>query len=356
MKNRIIDFLMNNADPSIVLRVKKEILNSCSRLEESELINKIVQQKNVQTIINSQKADGWIGNSFHGQSPKNGAGMYDNMEVGLRYLSEKGLTHDNNYIYKAVESILTKEPFDPVYGGKPPLTPDTDYSYTASGLYLARSSILIRAGYEDLLPQNNFIDLKHDIEYSLSCFFNVLNYNDITEVIDKQRKKITFKQSIKWPCIYDLRMLANSQAWRNKVNYSMISKSVEALLDFKNLNDMVYTYKKGQFVGPCFAFIGQQMGILKLVETNDISLDVLELLARCGVVKEVKQIKNKYDYLLSTINPDLSFKIDVDKKKDFTWSPYFGFALSESWKKDIDIQCDILFRILLIIHYAELDI
>ncbi|HEY8350630.1 MAG TPA: hypothetical protein VIM13_12480 [Clostridia bacterium] len=89
VKQKIIDFLLKNADPSIVLRVKKEVPGILSKEEESELLDRIKQQKIVQVILQSQKPDGWFGNHFHGQSAKFGAGMYDNMEVGLRYLAEK---------------------------------------------------------------------------------------------------------------------------------------------------------------------------------------------------------------------------------------------------------------------------
>jgi len=77
--------------------------------------------------------------------------MYDNMEVGLRFLVEKGFSAENEYVSKAINSFLLKKPFDSeAYRIKePPKAPDTDYSYTALGLYLARSSIIIRAGYEN---------------------------------------------------------------------------------------------------------------------------------------------------------------------------------------------------------------
>ena len=71
-KNKIIEFLLNNADPSIILRVKKEVLQNCQKSEEDNLIEKIISQKIVKTVIQSQKNDGWFGNSFHGQSPTNG--------------------------------------------------------------------------------------------------------------------------------------------------------------------------------------------------------------------------------------------------------------------------------------------
>jgi len=83
VKQKIMNFLLNNADPSIILRIRREIIGSLTNSEEKELLGKILTQKTIQTIIKSQKPDGWIGNNLHGQSGKMGAGMYDNMEVGL---------------------------------------------------------------------------------------------------------------------------------------------------------------------------------------------------------------------------------------------------------------------------------
>lgn len=116
---------------------------------------------------------------------------------------------------------------------------------------------------------------------------------------------------------------------------------------------MVYTYKKGQFVGPCFAFIHSQMNILEITGEGNISLDVMELFARCGVIRQVAVLENKYEYMLSLINDNMNVNIEVNKKSAYGWSPYFGFALEENWKTKTKLQCDLLFRILLIIHYTE---
>jgi len=356
LKQKIIDYLIANADPSIVLRVKKEVMGNLTKEEEKKLLNKIIPQKIVQTIIQSQKPDGWFGNNFHGQSAKKGAGMYDNMEVGLRYLAEKGFPPENEYIAKAINSFLSKEPFDAAYRVKPPNPPDTDYTYTAIGLYLIRSSLIIRAGYEFLLPPNDFIDLKQDIDFSFKTFINVLNYKSLDDAIETRRNKLCFKPGVLWPCLYDLRMLAHSQGWRNERNISLLVDSVNHLFSFPPTDEMVYTYRKGQFVGPCFAFIHVQAKILGLMDKDNISLDIMELFARCGIIKRVALLRDMYESLLALVDDDLNVNINLDKRKAFGWSPYFGFALEEDWKEKIRMQCDILFRILLIIHYAEMNV
>ena len=352
MKNKIINFLFDYADPSIILRVKKEILNCLSEKEEKELLGKIISQKNVQTVIQSQKSDGWFGNNFHGQSPKNNAGMYDNMEVGLRYLAEKGFSSENEYISKAVSSFLSKEPFDAAYGCGKPETPEADYKYTASGLYIARSSIILRAGYENKLPENDFIDLKRDVDFSFKTFADVLNYATADEIIDRQKKKPCFKENILFPCLYHLRMLAHSVSWRNSSDISILVSSLNHLLSFQQTDEMVYTYIKGQYRGPCFALIHAQGRILGIAEKDFIPLDMMELFARCKVVKGVELLKYKYDRLLSLIDENLN--VNIDSQNGNNWNPYLGFALEVDWKKKIRLQCDLLFRVLLIMHYTEM--
>lgn len=352
IKQKIIDFLLENADPSIALRVKREILGYLSENDEHSLTQQIARQKNVQTILQSQKPDGWIGNHFHGQSQKSGAGMFDNMEVGLRYLAEKGFPAEHEYVAKAVSSFLSKAPFDSAYGVKPPKPPDTDYTYTASGLYLARSSVMLRAGYEAQLPSNHFIDLHYDVDFSLKTFLKVLDYTFPDDVVWGHRKKPCFQPGVMWPCLYHLRILAHSHAWRSGHNIGLLSESIIRLYALPQSDETIYTYINGQYVSPCLAFLGEQGRLLGAHNEKDISLDLLELFARCGILGKVSELNAKLEYLLSRIDADMNVNIDLNKRYVTAWSPYFGYALEENWRTNTKKQCDLLFRVLLIIHYA----
>jgi hypothetical protein len=358
MKEKIMDFLLNNSDPSIVLRIKKELLNNLSAKDESELLSEIILQTNIQTVIQSQKSDGWFGNHFHGASAKFGAGMFDNMEVGLRYLAEKGFPAENEYISKAVNSFLLKDPLSyDVYRIKQPNPPGTDYTTTAFGIYFIRCSLIVRAGHEFLFPENEFINIKHDIDFSLKTFLNVLNYENIDDVIDRNRKKLCFKPNILWPCIYDLRVLAHSQGWRNDKNVSLLADSVNHLFSFPQSGDCVYSYRKGQYYSPCGAFIHYPILDGDSSSNGVIGsdwLDVMELFARCGMINQVKVLKNEYNSLVSALDENLNINLEIRKhRNEFLWGCYGGIALEQDWKTAIRKTCDLLFRILLIIHYAE---
>lgn len=351
MREKIIDFLLSNADPSVVLRARRELLNGISKTKEDELLQKIRIQKNIQSILQAQKPDGWIGNYFHGQSKKFGAGMYDNMEVGLRYLAEKGFPADNEYITKAVHSFLVDGANCSEFRLHAP--PD-DYAHTAFGVYLLRSSVILRAGHEYLLPTNDYIDLHHDVVFSFRTFLNVLNFADADGAVDTSKRQLCFKPGVLWPCSYDLRILAHSQGWRSHRNISLLADSMNRLFSFRHVREkMIYTYIKGQFRAPCLAFIHSGMYNLGMLDDAYVNFDLLELFARCGVVKQVPFLQNKYEYVLSLVDDDL----DVDYKiasGERNWGPYGGFALEEDWKSKTRKQCDALFRILMIMHYVNL--
>lgn len=356
MKQKIINFLLENADPSIILRVKKEVLGYLSKKEENDLLEKIIAQRIVQTIIQAQKADGWIGNHFHGQSKKFNAGMYDNMEVGLRYLSEKGLPPENEYISKAVNSFSLKDPFDyAVYRIKQPETPGTDYMTTAFGIYFMRTSIIVRAGHEHLFPQHEIINVAHDVKFSYNTFTNILKYENIRDVIDTHRKKLCFKPNIQWPCIYDLRVLAFSNGWRSDENIRLLTKSINHLFSFPQYGEDVYSYRKGQFYSPCGAFINRSIlsGSINDKQVSGGWFETMELFARCGLIKQADELSKEYESLLTKIDDNINLNFNFSNHKvENSWGPYYGISLEEDWKKKVKWYCDILFRILMIMHYA----
>ena len=188
----------------------------------------------------------------------------------------------------------------------------------------------------------------------------MLNYESLEDVIDMNKKKLCFKPNIQYPCIYDLRVLAHSRGWRSKENIFLLSDSVNRLFTFPQFGDDVYSYRKGQYYSPCGAFINSPILGGDSARNGQIGsdwLDRMELFARCGIIKRVEALKNEYEALIDLLalnGEDLPLKIELRKhKNEFGWSPYSGIALEEHWKSKTRKQCDILFRILLILHYTE---
>ena len=132
--NRSINFLLENANPSIRLRVKKEILGSITAEEEAELIAQIKEEPIYKLIATCQKENGWLGNGFHG--PNKNAGPYENQEVGTKWLAEKALGKDDPVLKRAMDAFVTTELTDLCYRTKGKYF--DEFRYAANGQNLIR--------------------------------------------------------------------------------------------------------------------------------------------------------------------------------------------------------------------------
>jgi len=177
MKQKIIDFLLNNANPSIKLRVKKEILNCISKEEERKLKEEILEEKLIKFIGEKQLETGWLGLGFHGSS-KN-AGRYDNQEVGTKYMGEKGLK-GTKILDRAMEAYAKTELEDM----------GSEFEIPASGSNLIRCACIAMAHYDDV------IDITPQIRLSLESFKRVIEVDSIYDVSRPVKNSRLFNNGI----------------------------------------------------------------------------------------------------------------------------------------------------------------
>jgi len=130
--NKVCDFLLQNAGPSITYRIKKDIIGDISLDEEQALQRKILQEKDMKYIFENKQSDGWLGTCFH--SRIRGAKNFDVCETALRFIAEKGVKLDHPIFSGAMNAYLTRDKFDPIYDGFGNL--DDDYKGTSKNLLL----------------------------------------------------------------------------------------------------------------------------------------------------------------------------------------------------------------------------
>jgi hypothetical protein len=338
--DNIINFLLNHAGATIVYRVKNEVLKS-SDSSDIDLQKAILKERDIASIISAARPDGWLGLYFHTRFK--GAMPFQVFEVALRYLAEKGVDLSHDAFSGAARAYLTRNVDDPVYENSGRL----GYDYTCMGLWLIRGSGIARIGYEDR------IDISKEIDTSLASFFNVLNYNSISDIVIKNRKgQYYFKEKLLWPCIYHLKILAYTYSWRTKDNIKLLASCVDKLLSFDVFEPRIYTKINNYYASPCDAFT------YNLIESFDNEtvgpwLDKMELFSRCGISKYSKKFKAEVGKLKATINESDISEISIDERYFKNWSAYSGLKLEESWRSNIKKLCDINFRILLILYYSD---
>ena len=117
MRAEMIHYLLLHANPSIQYRVKTEVLHHEVSVEEKEALQtEILKEPIIQAIIVCQKENGWLGNGFHG--PNKNAGLFENQEVGTKYLGEKLVYRDTPVLKRAMEAFVTTELTDLCYRTK----------------------------------------------------------------------------------------------------------------------------------------------------------------------------------------------------------------------------------------------
>lgn len=157
-KQKMIDFLLKNANPSIKRRVKSEILHNLIADEAALYQEQIMQEETIQRIISCQQENGWIGKSLHG-------GL-DTQEGATKYLAEKAVDKETPVFKWAMEAFASIPLDDWCYDTNGKII--DEFKVTGHGHNLIRCACIARAGYDDV------IDISPQIQLSLDCFRRVL--------------------------------------------------------------------------------------------------------------------------------------------------------------------------------------
>jgi len=347
---KMISFLLENANPSIVYRIKKEITHDLGEEEENRLQKLILSEDIIQSIIACQKENGWLGNGFHG-SNKN-AGRYENQETGIKYLAEKGVRKDTNVLKRAMDAFVEIPLTDFCYRTKGKLF--DEFKYAANGQNIIRCACIARAGYDDI------IDITPQIQLSLDSFHRVLEVNSILDVSRsiKSSKYRVFNDFEKWPCRYHLDILAHTNSWKTNDNCSALAESVHKIMrnDCSELIGLKAASWVGYVLGTVGCFPSQGFSVIKEINgTSYYHLEYLLWLAKCGIVNYSPILQEIVEAILKTVNEDGICEISVEDDMFRGWGPYAGLQLEIDWKSKIKKYCDITFRVLQICYYSGIE-
>jgi len=345
--NQSIAFLQNHANASIRLRVKKEILGSITEKEEAELISEIREEPIYQSLAACQKENGWLGNGFHG--PNKNAGPYENQEVGTKWLAEKAVGRDDPVLRRAMDAYVTTELTDLCYRTKGKYF--DEFRYAANGQNWIRCACIARAGYDDR------IDIQPQIQLALDSFHRVLEVDSILDITKTKKvggkEKRVFCDYEKWPCYYALDILAHTASWKTENHIRMLADSVTKLMRTDRPECQV---GGDSWVGYVLGTVGCIKEGYTLGNEKDgryrTNLERVEWLCRCGLAPYIPALRTEVNRLADAIDGDGVCHADVDAEQLHGISTYGGQQLETDWKLPIRKDCDVTFRVLLILHYA----
>ena len=348
-KQKMIDFLLKNANPSIKCRVKSEILHNFTLHETEQYQEQIIHESMIQRIIACQKENGWIGPGLHGDR--------ETQEGGTKYLAEKGVAKDTPVLKRAMEAFATI-PLDDVHYTSKSRVLDP-FKYPTVGNELIRDACIARAGYEDI------IDITPLIQLSLDSFKRVLEVDSILDVsrtikTSGNRNRV-FNDYEKWPCRYHLDILAHTHSWKTEENLKMLSASVAKMMrtDRAELIDLRADVWIEHILGACECFPSQGFSLKRIEHKTGkryFHMEYIEWLARCGVVPYIPALDSIVNEIINTVDDTGICHIYPQEFMFRAWGPYAGLQLEVDWKSKIRKACDVTFRALLILHYANMGV
>jgi hypothetical protein len=354
MKERMIKFLLKNANSSIKRRVKSEILNSLTPQEASQYQELILQESNIKRCLACQLDNGWFGHGFHGTG-KN-VGQFENQETCTKYLGEKAVDKDTQALKKSMEAFADMSLYNCDNGD--------EFKLAANGSNLIRSACIARTGYDDI------IDISPQIQLSIDSFKRVLEVDSVLDISHPIRggKQRAFNDYEKWPCRYHLDILAHTNSWKNDENIKMIADSVIKMMriDRPELmgENIIPVSWVGHPLGTLGAFPTQGLSVMcggifpspltrPAPYNQDYNLEYLEWFARCGIVSHISALQKVIHEIMSYVGDDGICRLPVNDISLFRgWGPYGGLQLEVDWKSKVRKACDITFRALLILHYS----
>lgn len=338
--NKAIEFLLDNACSSIRYRLKKEILSDIDSYEEETLQSQILEDKLIQEFLARQNSDGWIDEDFHSEK---------GIETAIRLLSEKGVLSEQFPIQKMLNQLERRDDtFDKgclFNVGK--VLDEKGFG----GSQLIRATIFAYAGIEN----KEFI--REQIRSAIDKFQFVLSVDRIEDITEEYKNKLIFKDEVKWPSIYDLRLLAFTKTWRSRENKKIIISSIRQLIRLSPIPDIL-VLKGHQFIAPASFCMHDFCPDMSTFKDKDwmIWFHRTELLSRLGIVKYIEELKNQVDFLINILNEnDGIFKKRLSHYYFTKWGTYIGLALEKDWRTEKRRICDLTFRSLLILHYSEME-
>lgn len=338
MKDRIIDFLLENAGVNIRYLVHRDLLGTPKDEPFMQAMQaEILQQPNVQKHLAAQHPDGWFGHELHG---------IDGMDCHIGGLLNAGVEPDNPQIQKAITALLTPEIASQhknwFRGG------DALDAEERGGNQAIMTNILSWVGYSEETPL-----LSRQIALSYEHLSAVLSYQSVDDFSVRGKNERYYKPMARFPGSNHIALLSATKSWRSDENMQTAQAAIRHGYELMKDFDEYITFKKpaeygGGFVGP-FNYNWQALKPVSEEQLDGILNSSYNfqfafwLGAVSGVPDWVRQSNQTYELLADWLDKD----VWMDRIPDKSLKAFRQVMGKEpSWRKKNAAKCDVTYAVL----------
>lgn len=363
--SKSIDFLIENAGPVIQYRLRKEILNNLSPIEEENLLEQIYQTPQFQLLQKYVKPNGYIGIGAHSWDMFKETPLEDG-EVAARLLSYYAVPKRHpvimNFVNAMRNDVILRDEF--AYYNPEILRYEHRFDGLNNGNCLAALLYTMQAlmGYGD-----DTSEVRDFQKIALKGFKRVLEISELSEIT---KFKPNVKRKYNYPYIeadeffpdtYTLAMLAYTQSWRSDENVKMLAEALNHINRIMKPDNLMHIRINGKYVGPCFAFITPLRSYTADRVDMIVYRRILTEIAMLGVGETANVIRESMTNLEEALSADgilrMSFESSYQKRRFFEsarWTgPYTDVFLETDLKQKNALECDLTFWAVQLFHLVR---
>lgn len=358
MLNKSIDFLLENAGCVIQYRLRKEILQNISKIEEENLLEEIYQTPYFKMVESYTKPSGFIGHGIHGHSNFPGrcheTPLQDG-ETAARLLACYAVPRENPLVVEFVvalkdDSILE---YEIAYNKTNRITFSNRHKEITSG----NGWLLPVYTMQTLLGHGEDSDVQPFLDICLDAFGRVLQVNSLTEILTyKPEHKLKYNwpyvdNNSLYPCQYHMTILAHTESWRTPTTTKMLADSINTIDELTTEdNEIVQLFKDKGMSG-----LGQFNKPFTPYTTNPgewLSRQYLTEMAMLGVGRNANVLRITSDYLEEQLAD--SGILHGGKAPSHRYpSAYADIYLEPNYRKKTAHSCDLTFWAVQFLHYMN---
>lgn len=360
MKNKSIDFLLNNAGPVIQYRLRKEILGNISTKEEKLFLKEIYKLPYFQLVQKYVKPNGYIGSGMHSWDNWRGTVLHETPlqdgETAARLLCYYAIPKEHPIVADFVKAIRDEKIIKQEFSYIPPEVERYDNRFIGihNGNCLGALMYTMQAilGYGD-----EYDDLIEFQQIALKGFERILQISSLDEILKKRKGtekkyKLPYIESDEYfPNGYTLETLAYTKAWRTKKNIQMLADVFNHINRIMKPDNQIHVKVKSRYYAPCYALVTP----IRAFDPDYINTinyrRILTEIAMLGVGDKVSVIKESLEAISTATNDEGILKMNLTQPHNNHYSPknieyptpYVDVRLEENYKFGHGLDCDLTF-------------
>ncbi len=366
--SKSIDFLLENAGDVIKYRLHKEILKDINKVEEENLLEKVLQTPYYKLVESYVKVNGYIGRGMHSWSKWRDVVLHETPlqdgEAAARLLSNYGIPKNSQIIRNFITALRNDKILEEEFSYIPPEIARFRDRYL--GLNSGFSLLLLNYTCQALLGYGDDDELRAFRETSFKAFESVLHIgalSDITKTRDNSGKKYRYpyiEQDTYFPCQYHLETLAYSKTWRDEERIVTVANAINHLCSIMSEENLLHVKIGNKYYVPCWAYVRPFKAFTTEATTEVALRKTLTHLAMVAGDK-IDVVRQSAEVVKAALKTDGVLRVSFDspyQKKYFKQNmsipgPYSEISLETSHKSDTQICCELTFWAVQFLHILK---